>query len=166
MRTRGAREFDSIVSLTDLQCRKSILKAADGEQHVLLRDDRRVAQLRCIGEDIRIEPFALELIIDRFPDVDGCHRLIKRLADIYLGRRLCGRVGGWTVEATRHRDALAALDLRTYGRSYREIATVLYGEKAVKEDWVRPDQTMKNRVIRSVKRGQRMMNGDYRTLLA
>lgn len=52
------------------------------------------------------------------------------------------------------------------GCSYREIAVFLYGEKAVKEDWNNPNQTMKNRVIRSVKRGQRMMNGGYRTLLA
>jgi len=52
------------------------------------------------------------------------------------------------------------------GRSYREIAVFLYGENAVKDDWNSPDQTMKNRVIRSVKRGQRMMNGGYRTLLA
>jgi hypothetical protein len=66
----------------------------------------------------------------------------------------------------RHRDALVALDLRTEGRSYRQIAIFLCGEKAVREDWTNPDQTMKNRVIRSVKRGKRMMNGGYRTLLA
>lgn len=65
----------------------------------------------------------------------------------------------------RHRDALAALDRRMEGRSYREIAVFLYGEKVVGDDWNSPDQTMKNRVIRSVKRGVRMMKGGYRTLL-
>ena len=65
----------------------------------------------------------------------------------------------------RHRDALAALDRRMEGRSYREIAAFLYGEEAVGDDWNSPDQTMKNRVIRSVKRGVRMMKGGYRTLL-
>lgn len=142
------------------------MKTADGEQHALFRDDRRAVQLRCAGEDIRIDPFALELVIDRFPDVEGSHRLARRFADLYLERRLGGRKGGWTVEATRHRDALTALDLRNEGRSYREIAVFLYGENAVAEDWTSPDQTMKNRVIRSVKRGQRMMNGGYRSLLA
>lgn len=142
------------------------MKTADGEQHILLIDRRQVVQLHCIGDDIRVDPFALEIVIDRFPDVDGAHRLIRRLVNIYRGRRADGRVREWTVEAMRHRDALAALDLRMEGRSYREIALFLYGEKAVNEDWTRPDQTMKNRVIRSVKRGFRLMNGGYRTLLA
>lgn len=155
-----------MVSLNDVSCRKTLLKTVDGEQHLLLRDNDRVAQVRCVGDDIRIDPFVLELVIDDFPNVDSRQRLIRRFADLYRGRRLSGRSGGWTVEAMRHRDALVALDLRTEGRSYRQIAIFLYGEKAVREDWINPDQTMKNRVIRSVKRGRRMMNGGYRTLLA
>ena len=66
----------------------------------------------------------------------------------------------------RHRDALAALDLRAQGNSYREIARFLYGEDAVNADWNDPGQTMKNRVIRSVKRGARMSAGGYRALLS
>jgi len=165
---RNGREpgLGAIVSLNEVRCRKTLLKSVDGEQHLLLRDQRRIVQVRCIGEDIRIDPFALELVVDQFPDVESRQRLIRRLADLYRGRCLGGSRGGWTVEAMRHRDALAALDLRTEGYSYRQIAVFLYGEKAVKDDWTSPDQTMKNRVIRSVKRGQRMMNGGYRTLLA
>lgn len=118
-----------------------------------------------MGEDIRVDPFALELVVDQFPDVDSRQRLIRRLADLYRGRCIGGPKVRWTVEAMRHRDALAALDRRMEGYSYRQIAVFLYGEKAVGDDWTSPDQTMKNRVIRSVKRGVRMMNGGYRTLL-
>lgn len=160
------RGFGSVISLSEIACRKTLLKAADGEQHLLLRDRTRVAQVRCVGEDIRLDPFALELVVDQFPNVESRQRLIRRLADLYRGRRLGGQKGGWTVEAMRHRDALAALDRRMEGYSYRQIAVFLYGEKAVGDDWTSPDQTMKNRVIRSVKRGVRMMNGDYRTLLS
>lgn len=165
--TRDGEEpaFGSVVALAEVPCRKTLLKTADGEQHLLLRDRRRVAQVRCIGADIRVDPFALELVVDRFPDVESRQRLIRRLADLYRGRRLGGPEGGWMVEAMRHRDALAALDRRREGRSYREIAIFLYGERAVRDDWNSPDQTMKNRVIRSVKRGQRMMLGGYRSLL-
>lgn len=159
------RSFGAIISLTNVQCRKVLLKAADGGQHILLCDGRQVAQVRCVGEDIRIDPFTLELVVDQFPDVDSRQRLIKRLADLYRNRPPGGSRGGWTVEAMRHRDALAALDLRLKGRSYREIAVFLYGEAAVRDDWSQPDQTMKNRVIRSVKRGFRMMNGGHRALL-
>lgn len=159
------RGFGAIISLTDVRCRKALLKTVDGEQHILLCDGRRAAQVRCVGIDIRIDPFALELVVDHFPDVDSRQRLIRRLADLYRNRPLRSLAGGWTVEAMRHRDALAALDLRMEGQSYREIAVFLYGEKAVLLDWNSPDQTMKNRVIRSVKRGYRMMNGGYRSLL-
>ena len=165
VRGRENPGFGAIVALNEVRCRKSLLKTVDGEQHLLLRDGRRVAQIRCLGEDIRVDPFALELIVDRFPDVESPQRLIRRLADLYRGRCLGGRGVGWTVEATRHRDALAALDRRNEGWSYRQIATFLYGETAVREDWSNPNRTMKNRVIRSIKRGQRMMTGGYRKLL-
>jgi len=49
--------------------------------------------------------------------------------------------------------------------SYREIAIFLYGKQAVQEDWNNPGQTMKNRLIRSVKRGFRLRDGGYKTLI-
>lgn len=158
--------FGSIVSLAEVGCRKTLLKAADGEQHLLFRDRHRVVQVRCIGSDILARPFGMELVVEEFPEVDPRHRLIRRLADIYRNRAIGGPRGQWSVEATRHRDALAALDLRMSGFSYREIAVFLLGASAVREDWTNPNQSMKNRVIRSVKRGFRLMNGGYRTLLA
>ncbi len=160
------RGFGSVVSLKGLRCHKALLKTADGTQHVLLQNDRQIAQLRCTGDEIRTGSFSLELVADRFPDVESGLRRIKAFADIYRDRTTSGSSQRWTVEAIRHRDALAALDRRMEGRSYREIAVFLYGEKAVGNDWNNPDQTMKNRVIRSVKRGVRMMKGDYRTLLS
>lgn len=157
--------FGGIISLEEVRCRKTLLKAVDGEQHLLFRDRCRVAQVRCVGADILAKPFALELVVDGFPEIDAYHRLVRRLADIYRNRTVGSPQGRWTVEATRHRDALAALDLRAFGWSYREIAIFLHGARAVREDWTNPNQSMKNRVIRSVKRGFRLMNGGYRTLL-
>jgi len=158
--------FGSIISLRELACRKTILRTVDGAQHLLVRDGSRVAQLQCDGEKIDSGPFALEIVIGDFRQAERQLRLVKRFADICRNRRPARRQAEWTVEAMRHRDALVALDLRMEGRSYRQIAIFLYGEKAVRRDWTNPDQTMKNRVIRSVKRGRRMMNGGYRTLLA
>ncbi|MEQ9145580.1 MAG: DUF2285 domain-containing protein [Parvibaculaceae bacterium] len=142
-----------------------MLKAIDGEQYLLLRDRKRVAQVRCIGEDIRVDPFELELIVDQFPDVESRTRLIRRLADLYRGRPLGGQRGEWTVEATRHRDALVALDLRREGRTFQEIARFIHGDKFVDEEWTNPNATLKNRTIRSYKRGVRFIGGDYRKLL-
>lgn len=165
VRNSGDPGFGSIVSLGQVRCRKTLLKTKDGEQHLLFRDRGRVVQVRCVGEDIPVEPFALEIVVDKFPNIESRQRLTKRFADIYRNRSLGRTHSGWTVEAMRDRDALAALDMRLEGRSYRVIAVFLYGEKAVRDDWINPNRTMKNRVIRSVKRGVRMMNGGYRTLL-
>jgi len=166
IRDEDAPGFGAVVSLDVAACRKTLLKTADGEQHILLMGRRDVAQLHCIGEDIRVHPFSLELVIDRFPDIDGAHKVLRRLADMFRARSPREKTPGWTVEAMRHRDALAALDLRSQGRSYRELALFLYGEDAVNRDWNDPGQTMKNRVIRSVKRGARMREGGYRALLS
>ena len=141
------------------------MKSADGEQHLLLRDRRRVVQVQCIGNDIRVDPFELELIVDQFPDVGSCQRLIRRLADLYSGRHLSGRKGEWTVEATRHRDALVAVDLRREGRTFQEIARFIHGDEFVDEEWTNPNTTLKNRTIRSYRRGVRFIDGDYRKLL-
>ena len=165
VRRCDAPGFGSVVALGDLRCRKTLLRMPDGTQHLLLRDRKRVVQLHCVGAEIDANPFALEIVLDGFPNVEHRLQLIKQFADLYRRRRVGDRAGGWTVEATRHRDALVALDLRRAGHSYREIATVLYGDAAVRERWSSPDQTMKNRVIRSVKRGLRMSAGDYRALL-
>lgn len=165
VRTRGDPGFGSVITLGELNCRRAIFKAADGEQHILLRDERHVIQVLCRGADLRTDPFAIELVVDQFPQVEGRIRVLKAMANIYRQRRIGGGTGEWTVEAMRHRDALAGLDGRMAGRSYRDIALFLYGEKAVRRDWGNPDQTMKNRVIRSVKRGFRMRDGGYRRLL-
>jgi len=165
VRRRRDPGFGAIVALGDLHCLRTVLKTVDGEQHLLLRDRRRVIQLLCRGADLRTDPFALELVVDGFPEIEGRLRLLKAMADVYRERRVGGGNGAWTVEATRHRDALAALDRRTAGWSYREIAVSLHGEEAVRRDWTNPDRTLKNRVIRSVKRGLRLRDGGYRALL-
>lgn len=165
VRSREDRPFGGVICLREVRCRKALLKTADGGQHILLQDGGSATHVRCVGEDIRVNPLAIEVVIDRFPDVESQQRSIRRLANLYRNRRVGKRQGGWTVEALRHRDALVALDLRMEGRSYREIALFLHGEAAVREDWTNPHQTMKNRVVRSVKRGLRMMNGGYRALL-
>ena len=163
-RAREDPGFGRILTLRELGIRRTLLKTIHGEQHLLVRDHWHMVQLLCSGVDIRTDPFSIELVIDQFPDVESRLPLLKIMASVYR-RRAEGGTGRWTVDAMRHRDALAALDRRSEGFSYREIAVFLYGKEAVRKDWTSPDQTMKNRVVRSVKRGLRMMNGGYRALL-
>lgn len=165
VRNSGDPRLGSVISLAEIRCRKTLLKSVDGEQHLLFRDRRRVVQVRCLGEDIRVDPFALELVIDEFPEVESRQRLIRRFADIYRNRLIGGPNSGWTVEAMRHRDALVAVDLRRREWKFQDIARFIHGDAFVDEEWTNPNATLKNRTIRSFRRGVRMINGDYRKLL-
>lgn len=87
-----------------------------------------------------------------------------------LWRALNGRPPGPPLHALsahgRRRLALAlrALDARTDGITYREIAEVIFGAGRVSErDWRTHD--LRNRTIRLVQRGLALMRGGYRALL-
>lgn len=157
--------FGTVLRLTDARCRRTLVKTVCGKQVIVLRDLQRVAQVGCVGEDIRIGPFALEVVVDGFPDVEGPQRLIRRLAGFFRNDHPAAPDREWTVEAKRHRDALAAFDLMQRNCRYREIAAFLYGEQRVCEEWSNPDRTLKNRTIRSCKRAMSMVGGGYRSLL-
>lgn len=165
VRAREDPGFGSLLSLGDLHCRRAVLKTVDGALHLLLRDRGRVIQLLCRGADLRMQPFSLELVVDRFPGVEGRLRLVKAMADIYRRSWRGDGPEGWSVEATRHRDALVAVDLRRQGRPFQDIARFLQGDKLVDADWTNPNATLKNRTIRSYKRGMRFIGGGYRKLL-
>jgi hypothetical protein len=165
VRSTSDSGFGTPVALCEFDCRKALLKAVNGEQHLLIRNERWTSQLRCVGRDIRVRPFSLELVVDEFPYVSRRHQNIRRFADLYCNQQREASKSDWTIEATRHRNALVALDQRAKKRTYRQVAILLYGDEAVQDDWTHPNQTMKNRIIRSVKRGLRMMNGGYRSLL-
>lgn len=157
--------FGSIVCLSDIRCRKTLLKMVDGAQHLLLSARHHVVQMRCLGAPIRTKPFALELVAEDFPDVAGGQKLIRRFARMYRNQRIGGPAGGWTVEAMRHRDALIAVDLRRQSWKFQDIARFIHGDELVDEEWTNPNAALKNRTFRSFRRGIRLIEGDYRTLL-
>ena len=59
---------------------------------------------------------------------------------------------------------LRAIDGRRAGGSYRDIATVLFGAKRVREDW-KDGEHLKNHVRRLVHRGEMFVDGGYRRFL-
>jgi hypothetical protein len=65
----------------------------------------------------------------------------------------------------KYLDYLIALDGRLAGRSYRDIALVLYGADAVGASWRDDTRGLKSKVRRAVDRGLALMNGGYRDLL-
>ena len=65
----------------------------------------------------------------------------------------------------RLRECLIALDGHLAGRSYRDIAEVLYGSNRVKEVWTNETRHLKDKVRRAVVAGIDYMNGGYLKLL-
>jgi hypothetical protein len=51
-------------------------------------------------------------------------------------------------------------------RPYRQIATAIFGEKKVAEEWQGPSQFLKDRTRRLVAKGTELMMGGYRDLLS
>lgn len=156
--------FGSVVSLGGLSCRRTLLKTADGEQHLLLRAPDQVVQIRCVGEDLAFDPFALELVVDAFPDIESRQKLIRRLADLYRGRRKSDVP--WTAQALFHRDSLIALDCKAARLSDRETAIFLFGSEPVAAEWPSRDGPLRARTRRLIRAGRRLVAGGYRTLLA
>jgi hypothetical protein len=66
---------------------------------------------------------------------------------------------------SKYLDYLVALDGRLAGRSYRDIAEVLYGSERIGPYWRDDSRGYKSRVRRAVERGFQLMNGGYRDLL-
>lgn len=155
--------FGSIVSLGGLSCRRTLFKAAAGEQHLLLSSPSEGVQILCVGEDLAFDPFALELVVDQFPDVESRQKLIRRLADIYRGRSAGNLV--WTAQTQFHRDTLIVLDCRRAGFSQRETATFLYGEEPVAAEWAARDGPLRARTRRLIRAGRRLVAGGYRKFL-
>lgn len=63
------------------------------------------------------------------------------------------------------RDALIALDGSLEGASQREIATRIFGEKHVSEDWGEGILSLKSRTRRLIRKGRALMESEYLKLL-
>lgn len=160
-------KWGNIMSLRNASCRRVLLKIPGGEQHLLLRSLTQVSQVCLRGEDIRTDPFSISIVVGKFPIIDESLRSIRELSELYRGsvkRSLVDKNAG-KVDSMRHRDALIAFDLRQLGLSYQNVARAICGKKFCKNEWNNPNRALKNRTIRSFKKGQRMVSGGYRKLI-
>jgi hypothetical protein len=102
---------------------------------------------------------------------------LNDLADLYAQTELLKRLQGFTeldskavqkppfTSDERLHYALIALDESLAGKSYRQIAITIFGEKRVAEEWLGASQFLKDRTRRLVAKGTELMKGGYRDLL-
>lgn len=148
------------LTLRDLPCPATMLVAADGVQHVLLRAEGQNIQLAISGANV-LEPVHL-LAHFEFGGKDLCHQVE---AFQQLNALIAGGPSPVKHETTRLRQVLQALDGSLAGASHREIAIALFGIERVEADWNDPRQNMRDRVRRAINRGRHFMNGGYRKFL-
>jgi len=108
--------------------------------------------------------FAPVFEIDGFTDLNAQTELLKRLHRLTEQPQLpAGRTAAGVDE--RLHQALIALDESLRGKTYRQIAVSIFGDKKVAEEWQGPSQFLKDRTRRLVAKGTELMKGGYRDLL-
>jgi hypothetical protein len=130
---------------------------------VLMQGPGTHVALEFHGMAVLTQPFAPVFEIDGFADVNAQTELIKRLGRFAEPANVGRRSPFGVDERLNH--ALIALDESLGGKTYRQIAIAIFGEKKVAEEWQGPSQFLKDRTRRLVAKGTELMRGGYRDLL-
>lgn len=151
--------------LSNFAARRMAVIGADGIPVITMKADGISIGLAAQGWQVLTRPVTLTFQLDAFHDLGTqteCLRLLQRLSEIDDPKKI-GR-SPWSNDE-RLRQALIALDGSLAGKTYREIAIMIFGEERVAADWNGASRFMKDRTRRLVAKGQELMNGGYRELL-
>ncbi len=149
----------------DLNCisgRKSILRL-EGVEYVVIQRRENSVQLAGTGCSLISGPCRIKFEIEGLDGVAPQLNAIKKLARFAQNND----ENSDTEEQSNPLllSYLIALDGFLAGKTYRQIAQVLYGEDRVSEVWTSETRFMKDKVRRAVERGIAYMEGEYLTLL-
>ena len=154
----SADENDSADSIESFVGRKHVLKCR-GIEHVIIQNGNVSARLAVVGGSLLKHNCALIYQIEglaRLHPVSETLTNLRRLkSEFQLAETSFGQ------PELRLRDCLVALDGHLAGRSYHDIAVVLYGADRVKGAWSNETRDMKDKVRRAVAAGIGYMSGGY-----
>lgn len=147
-----------------LPCRLAQHQDLSGNTHILLGRGARQTQLLVTGDTDTRHDVYLSFLVERA----GRIRCVAQVSEQF-DRLVHGETLEDFVPQSQLNDHLKtyviALDGHLAGRSYREIAQVIYGVQRVKDVWTSESSFLKDRVRRAVVRGIELINGGYRDLL-
>jgi hypothetical protein len=157
-----SRNTDEAFALGDFKCRRTVLRQTDEEQLVLQRGTESV-RLTAYGQSL-LEPCAHAIFeIEGFAKAQASMAALHGLSKLYKVVEEPPQV--YTRHDAKWHDYLIALDGHLAGRSYRDIAEILYGSDCIGPYWTDDSRGYKSKVRRAVERGLALMNGGYRDLL-
>jgi hypothetical protein len=131
---------------------------------VLMKGPRVHLALAIHDVAVLTNPFAPVFEIDGFSDLNAQTELLKRLHRFMEPAPFAASRPAFAIDERLHH-ALIALDESLRGKTYRQIAIAIFGEKKVAEEWQGASQFLKDRTRRLVAKGTELMKGGYRDLL-
>jgi hypothetical protein len=150
--------------LSCLPCEVIVFAETSGSTHIVLRKGAMRLQLH-VNEPVNLaQTLYLSLDVEhagRAERVAHASRVLDALSSSGLPNVLLPS----TQSIAHLRHYVIALDGHLAGRSYRDIAEVLYGADRIGRYWTDDTRGYKSKVRRAVERGIAMMNGGYRALI-
>ena len=132
-------------------------------EHVIIQQGVISARLAVQGRSLLKGDCQLIYQIEGLARLNLVHETLSNLRRLKTDFQLAKIVFGQS--ELRLRECLVALDGHLAGRSYRDIAEVLYGSNRVKEVWTNETRHLKDKIRRAVAAGIDYMNGGYLKLL-
>lgn len=154
----------TLLALSDFRVDRVAAIGVDNVPLVLMKGPGSHVPVEISGLAALSLPFAPVFEVDGLFDLGAQTELLKRLHRYAEQAPNPGIRSPFGIDERLHH-ALIALDESLAGKTYRQIAITIYGEKRVAEDWQGASQYLKDRMRRLVAKGAELMNGGYRDLL-
>ena len=150
------------VHFAQLLCVRHIVVSRDGAETVLINNSDKALKLSKRGKTALRGPVCLTFQIVGLRALPVAGRSILSLPDLLTARpRKFNR-------SRRQRllcEAVIALDGRTAGATYQDVAVVIAGAERARMAWKNSDHSLKDRMRRALKAGMLLRNGRYRILI-
>jgi hypothetical protein len=160
---RGANDNEtSALSLTSFVGQRRVLVTPQDEI-VVIASNRLSARMVVRNSTFLIGESAVTFEIYGLEEPEKAFETIKTLHALRIN--LCTKNIFQDEHRSKYFDYLVALDGHIAGRSYRDIAEILYGSERIGTYWTDDSRGYKSKVRRAVDRGCELMNRGYRELL-
>jgi hypothetical protein len=151
-------------TLADFKVDRRAVIGVDGLPLVLMKGRGAYVPVAIDGLPVLTATFAPVFELNDLADLSAQTELLKRLQRFTELDSKAVQKTPFTGDDRLHH-ALIALDESLAGKTYRQIAITIFGEKRVAEEWLGPSQFLKDRTRRLVAKGTELMKGGYRDLL-
>lgn len=150
--------------LADFKAHRHVVIDADGVPLVVMKRNGVSIPLEIRGLSILTAPFVPVFELHDLDDLSAQTELLRRLQRFTDANFRAVQKPSFAGDERLHH-ALIALDESLKGKTYRQIAIAIFGEKKVAEEWHGHSQFLRDRTRRLVAKGTELMKGGYRDLL-